>query len=207
MRKVIFLLISTGAAEIVLFTLALLFNLPLPLIAVQLLWLNLVTNGIQDVALAFEPAEGDEMAKLPRPPGEPIFDRIMVERIVLSAVIMGGVAFGLYHWLLQGGSDLIEARNSTMLLMVLFENLQVFNSRSELRSAFRHSPLRNPLLLFGTIAAQMVHITAMYTPWLQDVLEIRAVSLIQWLQLLALAVLILAAMEVYKALRGHLGRT
>jgi Ca2+-transporting ATPase len=203
-RKVIFLLISTGAAEIVVFILALLFNLPLPLIAVQLLWLNLVTNGIQDVALAFEPAEGDEMARKPRPPGEPIFNRIMVERIVLSAAIMGGVAFGLYRWLLQGGSSLEEARNSTMLLMVLFENVQVFNSRSELRSAFRHSPFRNPLLLFGTIAAQMVHITAMYTPWLRDVLEIGAVSLFQWLQLLGLAVLVLAAMEVYKALRKRL---
>jgi Ca2+-transporting ATPase len=59
-RKVIFLLVSTGAAEIVLFALALLAGLPLPLLAVQLLWLNLVTNGIQDVALGFEPAEGRE---------------------------------------------------------------------------------------------------------------------------------------------------
>jgi len=206
-RKVIFLLISTGAAEIVLFILALLFNLPLPLIAVQLLWLNLVTNGIQDVALAFEPAEGDEMAKLPRPPEEPIFNRIMVERIALTAVVMGGMAFGLYHWLLQGGSGLEEARNSTMLLMVLFENIQVFNSRSELASVFRHSPLRNPLLLFGTVAAQMVHIAAMYTPWLRDVLQIQPVSLEHWLQLVGLAVLILVAMEVYKALLKLRGRT
>jgi Ca2+-transporting ATPase len=206
-RKVIFLLISTGAAEIVLFILALLFNLPIPLIAVQLLWINLVTNGIQDVALAFEPAEGDEMARKPRPPEEPIFNRIMVERVALTAMIMGGVAFGLYHWLLQGGSGLEEARNSTMLLMVLFENFQVFNSRSELASVFRHSPLRNPLLLFGTIAAQMVHIAAMYAPWLRDVLEIQPVSLEHWLQLLGLAVLTLAAMEVYKALLKPLGRT
>ena len=69
-RKVIFLLISTGAAELVLFTLALLTGLPLPLLAVQLLWLNLVTNGIQDVALAFEPGEGDELRCPPRPPRE-----------------------------------------------------------------------------------------------------------------------------------------
>jgi len=89
-RKVIFLLISTGAAEIVLFLAALMVNIPLPLIAVQLLWLNLVTNGIQDVALAFEPTEGDEMERPPRPLTEPIINRIMVERIVLSALVMGG---------------------------------------------------------------------------------------------------------------------
>ena len=69
-RKVIFLLISTGAAELVLFTLTLLAAQPLPLLAVQLLWLNLVTNGIQDVAVAFEPAEGDELRHPPRSPRE-----------------------------------------------------------------------------------------------------------------------------------------
>ena len=69
MRKVIFFSISTGVAEIFLFILALIFNMPLPLLAVQLLWLNLVTNGIQDVALAFEPAEGGEMNRPPRPSG------------------------------------------------------------------------------------------------------------------------------------------
>ncbi len=82
-RKVIFLLISTGAAEIVLFMLSLAAGLPMPLAAVQLLWLNLVTNGIQDVALAFEPAEGDELLHPPRRPKEPIFNRMMLERVGL----------------------------------------------------------------------------------------------------------------------------
>ena len=90
MRKVIFLLVSTGAAEIVLFALALAAGIALPLLAVQLLWLNLVTNGIQDVALAFEPAEGDELARRPRPPGERIFNRVMIERVLLSAVLRAG---------------------------------------------------------------------------------------------------------------------
>jgi len=200
-RKVVFLLISTGAAEIVLFFLALIINIPLPLVAVQLLWLNLVTNGIQDVALAFEPAEGDEMDRPPRPPKEPIFNRIMMERIILSALVIGGTAFALYHWLLINGSSLMDARNLVLLLMVLFENIQVFNSRSELRSAFKLSPLRNPLLFFGTIAAQMIHIAAMYIPWLSSVLEIKPVSLEQWVVLFSMAMSILIVMEIYKALR------
>jgi len=203
-RKVIFLLISTGAAEIVLFLAALMVNIPLPLIAVQLLWLNLVTNGIQDVALAFEPTEGDEMERPPRPLTEPIINRIMVERIVLSALVMGGAAFAFYRWLLMNGSSLEEARNLVMLLMVLFENVHVFNSRSELRSAFRHSPLRNPLLLFGTLAAQLIHIAAMYTPGLASVLEIQPVSVTQWALLFGLALSILVVMEIYKALRRRI---
>ena len=201
-RKVIFLLISTGAAELVLFALALLFGLPLPLIAVQLLWLNLVTNGIQDVALAFEPAEGDELKHPPRSPKEPIFNRLMIERVVLSALLIGSLAFIVFQWLLDHGYTLDEARNGTLLLMVLFENIHAFNSRSEHRSVFRQNPLRNPLLLFGVILAQLVHIGAMYTPWVSDVLRIQPISPQHWFELLAIALLLLVVMEGHKALRA-----
>lgn len=197
-RKVIFLLISTGAAELVLFTLALLTGLPLPLLAVQLLWLNLVTNGIQDVALAFEPGEGDELHYPPRPPREAIFNRLMSERVVVSALVIGSVAFVLFQWLLANGYTLEAARNGTLLLMVLFENIHVFNSRSETRSAFQHNPLRNPLLVFGTAAAQLIHIGAMYTPWISEVLRIQPVSLRHWLGLLGLALTVLVVMELQK---------
>lgn len=202
-RKVIFLLISTGAAELVLFTLALITALPLPLLAVQLLWLNLVTNGIQDVALAFEPGEGDELEHPPRSPRESIFNRLMIERVVISALNIGIVAFLLYQWLLNQGFTMDEARNGTLLLMVLFENIHVFNSRSETRSVFRHNPLRNPILLIGTIAAQLIHIGAMYTPWLSDILHIQPVSPENWIRLLGLALTVLVVMELHKLVYSY----
>ena len=200
-RKVIFLLISTGAAELVLFTLALLSGLPLPLMAVQLLWLNLVTNGIQDVALAFEPGEGDELNHPPRPPREPIFNRLMIERVVISALVIGIAAFIVFNWLTSRGFSLDEARNGTLLLMVLFENVHVFNCRSEVRSVFRHNPLGNPILLIGTVIAQLIHIGAMYTPWLSDVLHIQPVTPELWLELLGIALIVLVVMEVHKLIR------
>jgi magnesium-transporting ATPase (P-type) len=199
-RKVIFLLISTGAAEVVLFLLGLIAGLPLPLLAVQLLWLNLVTNGIQDVALAFEPGEGDELRRPPRPPGEPVFDRVMIERVVLSALVIGSTAFFAYRWMLGMGWSVDEARNGVLLLMVLFENIQAFNSRSETLSVFRHNPMRNRLLLFGTLAAQLVHIGAMYVPGLNTVLGLQPVSLAFWLQMLGVSLVLLAAMEFQKLL-------
>jgi magnesium-transporting ATPase (P-type) len=168
--------------------------------AVQLLWLNLVTNGIQDVALAFEPAEGDELARPPRAPQERIFNRLMIERVALAAVVIGGLAFAVFAWLIGRGVPEAEARNATLLLMVLFENVQAFNSRSETRSALRHDPLRNKLLLFGTIAAQLVHIGAMYTPGLRQVLGVQPVSIELWAGLLAVSLAILVAMEVHKRL-------
>lgn len=200
-RKVIFLLISTGAAEIVLFTLALFSGLPLPLLAVQLLWLNLVTNGIQDVALAFEPAEGDELKSPPRSPTEGVFNRIMIERVLLSALVIGVVAFLVFQYLYEQGYGLDASRNGTLLLMVLFENIHVFNSRSETRSVFTHNPLRNHFLLFGTLAAQLIHIGAMYTPWISDVLHIQPVSLDYWLDMLLISITVLIVMEGHKLVR------
>ncbi len=198
-RKVIFLLISTGAAEVVLFFLALLAAIPLPLLPAQLLWLNLVTNGIQHVALAFEPAEGDEMDRPPRSPREPIFNRIMLERIIVSSLVMGVSAFVVYWNLTEvAGMEVDAARNSTLLLMVLFENVHVFNCRSESRSIFNHSPLRNQLLLFGTVLAQLIHIGAMYVPWLQEVLGVSPIRFEQWLELFGVALLLVAVMELQK---------
>ena len=206
-RKVIFLLISTGASELVLFTLALLSGLPLPLLAVQLLWLNLVTNGIQHIALASEPGEGDELLYPPRPPTEPIFNRMMIERVVISALAIGFVAFFLFRTLLEWGFSVEEARNSTLLLMVLFENVHVFNCRSETLSIFRHNPLRNRILLFGTVTAQLVHIGAMYTPWLSDVLGAQPVSIEHWFTLLGLALTVTIVMEAHKLYLLLRGRT
>lgn len=208
-RKVILLLISTGGAEIVLFILSLMMGLPLPLTAVQLLWLNLVTNGIQDMALAFEPGEGNELKSKPRSPNEAIFNRLMIQRVSLMAVVMGTTAYLAFEWMLSAGYSLFEARNGVLLLMVLFENVHVFNSRSETRSVFSLNPMRNPLLLFGTITAQLIHIGAMYTPVLSDVLQIQPISLNEWLTFLQLALVALLASEAHKLfwkLRSHKNR-
>ena len=206
-RKVIFFLISTGAAEVVLFVLATAFALPLPLTAVQLLWLNLVTNSVQSVGLALEPGEGDEMQRPPRPPKESLFDPLMLRRVITSGLVMGGLAFASFCLLLQQGWQVEEARNSVLLLMVLFENVQVFNSRSETRSIFRQPFFSNPILLLGTLAAQGIHILALYSPLMQEVLGVSPVSLQHWGALLTVALLQLLAMELLLILSHRRGRS
>jgi Ca2+-transporting ATPase len=202
-RKVIFLLISTGAAEITLVLLSLLFGMPLPLFPLQLLWLNLVTNGIQDIALAFEPEEGDELKHPPRSPHEPIFDRLMIERVLVNALVMGVLAFATFSWQIQNGAEVESARNITLLLMVLFENVHVLNSRSETRSMFRQYFFGNPFLIFGMLGAQAIHIGAMYTPGLRDVLQVQPVSIVQWSQLLGIALCLIIVDELHKLVHAH----
>ncbi|WP_346840100.1 HAD-IC family P-type ATPase [Microbulbifer sp. SAOS-129_SWC] len=195
-RKVIFFLISTGAAEVVLFILTTGFGLPLPLTPVQLLWLNLVTNSVQSIGLALEPGEGDEMRRPPRPPRESLFNPLMLRRVLTSGLVMGGLAFACFSWLLAQGSTVETARNSVLLLMVLFENVQVLNSRSEHHSLLRQSLFNNPVLLLGTLAAQGIHILALYSPLMQRVLGVSPVGAAQWGTLLGVALLQVLAMEL-----------
>jgi magnesium-transporting ATPase (P-type) len=199
-RKVVYLLISTGAAEIVLFFLALIAGLPLPLFAVQLLWLNLVTNGIQDVALAFEKGEPGTLEAPPRPPDQPIFNRPMIAQTAVSGAFIGFTAFLFFRWALDAGWTEFEARNALLLLMVLFENVHVFNCRSEIRSAFRVPLAANPLLVLAVIAAQAVHIGAMYLPGLSHVLRLEPIGFGLWWKIALLALALIVVMECYKLL-------
>jgi magnesium-transporting ATPase (P-type) len=136
-RKVIYLLISTGFAELVLVMLSFITGLPLPLLPVQLLWLNLVTNGIQDVMLGLESAEPGLLKRKPRSPKEPIFNYLMLRRIVVGGIYIGIVSFVLFYFLLEKGMNVESARNIILLLMVLFENVHVFNSRTEVNFLYK----------------------------------------------------------------------
>lgn len=197
-RNVINLLITQGAAEVLVVALGVLFGLPLPLLPVQLLWLNLVTNGIQDVALAFEPGMGNELRRRPRPPGEGIFNRLMVQRVLVGSSVIGVVGFAVYYWLIHAGYAVEAARNLLLLLMVLFENVHLGNCRSETVSALKLSPLRSPLLLFGALAALGIHLLMMFLPWGQTLLHTQAIDLKSFIVLAALSLSVFFAMEGHK---------
>ncbi len=194
-RKVVYLLISTGAGEVTLVVASLAAGLPLPLLPAQILWLNLVTNGIQDVALAFEPKEGDVLARGPRAPDERIANRLMIERTLVAAVVIGGVGFATFVWLLERGVAVEAARNQLLSLIVLFEIVNIGNARSETQSILALSPLRSPILLAGTLAAFVIHLGATYTPIGQAVLATAPIEPIRWVALGGLALTIAVALE------------
>ncbi len=198
-RKVIGLLIATGFSALLLFFLTVFAGLPMPLIAVQLLWLNLVANGLQDVALAFEPKEGGELTERPRDPEEPIFERHIVEHVLVAGATMGVLAFAVYAFLMNQGMAVEEARNLTLMLMVLFGNIHALSSRSESRSLFQVRFWSNPFLVLAVPLAQAVHIGAMYVPGLSDVLQLQPIALREWLILLGVALILLLVEEAHKA--------
>ena len=131
----------------------------------------------------------------------------MVERVVVNALVMGVLAFATFSWQIQNGAEVESARNVTLLLMVLFENVHVLNSRSETRSIFRQYFFGNPLLIFGMLGAQAIHIGAMYTPGLRDVLQVQPVSIVQWSQLLSIALCLILVDELHKFIHARYSAT
>jgi magnesium-transporting ATPase (P-type) len=200
-RKVTYLLVSTGAGEVVAVLGALVLGLGIPFSAVQLLWLNLVTNGIQGVALAFEAGEPGVLDRKVRPTGQGLFDRIMVERTVLAVLVFGGVAIAAWASWIDAGLSTEAARSRMVQLFVLFELLHIGNARSERISLLRLSPRRNLVLLLGTLGALGVHLAALHLPFLQRLLQISPPSLAEWGSLVLLAAPIIVVMELHKEWR------
>ena len=175
-----------------------LFFVPIPLLPVQLLWLNLVTNGIQDVALGLEQGEPGVLKRHPRDPKEPIFNAVMISRVITGGLYMGIAAFSVFYWVLSMGYSEDSARNITLLLMVLFENVHVFNSRSEKHSIFKIEHRKNILLLFSVFFTQTMHIASLYIPFMQELLHLEPVSMKEWSILMLIALGLVVVMEIEK---------
>ncbi len=203
-RKVTYLLISTGLAEIILFIFSILAGLPIALFAVQLLWLNLVTNGIQGVALAFEHGEKGALTRPPRKPNEGLFNKLMMKQTILSSAVIGILAPIIWFYLYKNGTPLSETRNLLLMLMVLFENAHVFNCRSERISAFKVPIKNNYFLIGGVIFAQGIHIILMYIPSMQRLLGISPINFIEWIILLSISLSIILVMEIFKIVMNKL---
>lgn len=202
-RKVIYMLLSCGISEVLFFVLSLIFHLPIPLLAIQLLWLNLVTDGIQDVALAFEKEEKGLMNRPPRKTTEPIFNSLMIQEILISGAIIGITVFGFWNYLINLSMDVIEARSYILLLMVFLQNIHVFNCRSEYSSAFHLSIKDNPLIVLGIGITLLLQLIVTETTILSNVLKTTPLNLPHALLSLLLTIPLLIVMEIFKYIKRN----
>jgi Ca2+-transporting ATPase len=201
LRKVTFFLISTGAAEVLAILTTLVLHWPLPFLPAQILWLNLVTNGLQDVALAFEPGEPGVLARPPRRPGEGLISGVLWERTVVAGLVMAVGTLLLFWWELRASGQLGRAQTVALTTMVLFQVFHVGNCRSERRSVLALSPWSNPFLFAATAAALLVHVSGLYLPPTQFLLRVEPLDFQAWVRMAVVASTILVAVETHKALR------
>jgi len=201
-RKVIYYLISCGLAEVFFFMLSIIFNLPMPLLAVQLLWLNLVTDGIQDVALAFENSDDDVMNEKPRNPNESIFDKILILETLTAGITTGLLVFIFWFILIKPmNMEINHARSYIILLMVFMQNIHVFNCRSEKESAFKCPLKNNWFVVIAVICTLILQLIVSNTSVLSKVLGVYPIKFIYALMAFLFALPLLLIMELFKKLR------
>jgi Ca2+-transporting ATPase len=170
-------------------------------VAAQLLWINLVTSGLQDISLALEPGEKGISKRPPRNPKEGIMSRLMLERTLLvGLLISAGV---LYNFLssLNSGDSMEKARTIAITTVVFFQFFQAWNSRSLQESIFRMNPFGNPYLFFAVAAAFIAHLMVLYIPGLQWIFRTVPLNGGEWLRIAAVTATVVIAVELHKWLK------
>ncbi len=200
-RKATFFLLSTAVAGVLALAVNVLLEQPLLFLPVQLLWINLVTSGIQDIALALEPAEGDELRRPPRPRSEGVLSRTLWFRTAITGIWMGMVLLLVFEWALRHGYADEHARSLALLTFVLFNFFQVGNARAEHVSLLMLSPFRNRLLLVTAVGSLALLAGVMAWPVSAGILGIVPLGLAEWAGCALIAASVLVIVEADKLLR------
>ncbi len=201
-RKIVLFLLSCGIAEVLFYLFAVCFGYELPLVAIQLLWLNIVTDGLQDMALSFEREEKEIMNEKPRSPKESVFDRLMKEEVLIAGLVMGTSVLVLWFYLVKVQNlDLTLARSYVMMLMVFMQNLHALNCRSEKISAFKLPISRNWFIVLSVVSSIALQIFIMENSFTSNILGIKSVPLVDILIMFACSLPILLIMELFKKIK------
>jgi len=200
-RKIVYMLLSCGIAEVLFFLLSIICDMPVPLLAIQLLWLNIVTDGLQDMALSFEKTEKGIMKEKPRSPKETLFNKELIGEVITAGSTIGIMVFGLWYVLINiFNMDVYLARGYVMAFMVFIQNIHVLNCRSETESTFK-VPFTNPLIIVSIVGAIILQFIVMEVPLLSTFLQTSSIPINDLLILFALSIIILLAMEIYKFIK------
>jgi P-type Ca2+ transporter type 2C len=192
-KKVVLYLLSTGLGEVCLILSALLLGFPLPILAAQILWLNLVTDGFLDVSLAMEPGEKMKNSSYKK---TFIVDNLMLQRMFFMAIPM---AIGtLYLFSQNYQTDLAKAWTISLTTLAVFQWFNAWNCRSEEKSIFQINPFSNKFLIGATFIVIALQMVAIYTPFFQKVLQTTPLSGREWFMIILVASSVLIVEELRK---------
>jgi magnesium-transporting ATPase (P-type) len=198
LKKVILYLFATSIDEVLVLLLALLGGYPLPLAAVQILWINIVTEGTLTVNLVMDPPDGDEMRRAPVHRNDLLVDRAMLVRVALMSMSAVATTFGWFAWRMSQGIDLEQVRTETFSILAMCQWFNVLNCQSATRSAMRLGLLKNPWLLGGLVLSVLLQVAVLYTAPLNALFHTTPLPLQTLLQLLVLASAVLWVEELRK---------
>lgn len=206
-RKFVFFLLSCNIGEILVVFLSLLFNLPVPLVPIQLLWVNLVTDSFPALALGTEQGEPDIMNQPPRNVKEPILNKVMVTGIIVQSIALFVAVISAYVWALNkyGGSafnpseaGLTDARTIAFVALITSELIRAYSSRSERYSIIKLGIFTNKSMVTASVVSFALLLIVVYVPFLQPVFKTYPLTVKDWGIVLVLCMIPLLAGELNK---------
>ena len=195
-KKVILYLFSTSTGEVLVIAGALVLGYPLPLLAAQIIWLNFVTDGFLDVALAMEPKEKGLMQGKFERPKKWIVDGLMAQRMFLMALPMAIGTLYLFNGYFE--IDITKAWTISLSTLAVFQWFNAWNCKSESKSIFQMNPFSNKFLVGATGIVIFLQFAALYTPFLQKILHTTPLSISEWLVIVPIASSIILVEEIRK---------
>lgn len=201
-KKYLMYLLSSNIGEITLMAGATFTGLPLPLTAVQILYVNLATDGLPALALAVDPPDDDLMRQPPRDPRQGIFTRPVVGLMLIGGLWSALVNISLFVWALQSGRGLVEAMTMTFVALVLIQFFKAYNFRSDHLSVFHH-PFANRWLNLAILWELILLLGVVYLPFLHEPFGTFPLSLIDWVIISGVALTIVPVLELVKWVLRH----
>jgi Ca2+-transporting ATPase len=198
-RKFIRYILACNVGEVVALLVAPFLGLPLPLLPIQILWVNLVTDGLPGLALVAEPAEQDIMRRPPRAPTESVFARGLWQHVVWVGVLIGAVTLTVQAYAL--GTHPAHWRSMTFTVLTFAQMAQVLSVRSENESLFRRGIFSNPALLGAVALTIGLQIAILYIGPLQSVFQTEPLTVPELVLVVAASGCVLVAVELEKVIR------
>ncbi len=201
-KKYLMYLLSSNLGEILVMSLAILFGSllgtggALPLIAIQILWVNLATDGLPAIALAADPAAPDIMKRKPRPRTETIFTAPVTALIALGGIWSAVVNLGIFSWALREEKSLIEAQCLVFMTLIVIQFFKAFNFRSDRLSIFELGIFGNRWLIGAVVVSFGMTVPLLYVPFLQEVFNTYPLTVIDW------AIVILSSASIFVVLEA-----
>ena len=202
LTKFIVWTLPTNLGEGLVILAAIFAGVALPILPVQILWINMTTAVLLGLMLAFEPKEPGIMSRPPRDPKTPILTGVLGWRLFIVGMLLLAGAFGLFEWELMAGAAVAEARTVAVNVFVFVELFYLFNCRSLTQSAFRLGFFSNPLLFGGVAIMVILQVMFTYLPTMNIMFHSAPISLGAWGRILAVSVFSSLVVGVEKWLRG-----
>ena len=202
-KKFVFFLLSCNIGEILIVFTSILLNLPVPLLPIQLLWLNLVTDSFPALALGVEKGDPDIMERPPRNPNTPLLSKDLMFGVIVQSIAIAASSIAAYILALKAHpNDIVTARAITFATLITAELLRAYSSRSQKYTLFKIGVFSNKTLVYGTTFSFLLLLVVLYVPFLQPIFDTVPLGFAQWEIVLIFAFIPLVIGELYKVIKS-----